>query len=1433
MTQKKRITAFLLALCILVSPMLGLTSAEANDTIQDPVEVSLASTDYEFDVETQTIKKYLGTDTEVSIPQAIDGTAVLALGPGAFARKNLTKVEIPEGIETIGQSALGGQKITELNLPSTIRRINRLGFGANASLSSVKLNEGLVYIGQQAFMNDKALPATFDIPSTVETVMTSAFSGTNITKLNIAGDEDSAKILLKSGLAPNLDTVDLESPFKKLDFTFNTFGCTEKTNHVNLGAVSVTAQSAEELKTWLDENIPVRIAYTYVNKADATGATDDHRYDPLVWNTENYTDSGEPFQVTGTINKRSNEDFPAIEGYTSPNPGNCSATNLFNLEVTVTPAPSSEWSAEDFTYSDFEYKGNMAVPVQKFGISGLTEAGKTKLATNPNLVIPKTVTLPDGEGMITKNIEGILPNAFNGIAMESVTFPETKGEWDFIIGGTAFESASLERVTLSEGIKAIGVQAFRDNQLTEVFIPSTVLSLGSGAFQNNQIATLDISDDVELIQIDNYAFTNNQLKSVNLPYSIFKFRNFVFKGNPGEEALPADKLTSDDPAGTGVVYLYTRNDAHLGSETYIALSDYHKLIRVGEGTNRTELWNAIQSANHIYTPDYPDEAIQIFQSELNLAKDVFGDVSATQAQIDAAKDKLIAAIATLRASSADKTALRDLVNRGDELIEGLFTEESWSAFTTILNESKELLKDKVATEEQLNIQIQSLQKAMDELVISENAYFTQDDFTYDGNSITGFSETGKQKFTVNKNVVLPEKSTDDTTIESIGKEAFIMPSELVEFGTDVISSPEGIQTLRLPSTLKRIEEGAFRHNNLAQIDLPNGLEYIGPLAFNGNQLKSLTLPNSVVEMKTGAFSLNLLEDVKLSTSLKTIENGVFSRNIKLQSIELHEGLETIGESAFIGAPIKSLTFPSTLTQIDRRAFSSHRLTELTIPGTLKIIGRDAFAHNLKFRTLQKLTLEEGVESIGTNAFASGLLESVHLPNSLRELGDTAFRDNIDSQKNPVIVQLYTKNPAHMDFNNEKSMKNQIVILVDTTKEDLIQELKELLSEIGILKKADYTKSSWDQLAVETEKAKDALSNEETTVDELRSLIADINAKKSALIKASTDSGTPTKPDPKPGPVNPADPDPKPNPIDPDQPGKKEIPMTRIAGADRYQTAIAINKELYESADTVFFASGANFPDALTAAPLAAMFDAPLLLYHPNALVDVRGELDRLGASKIMLIGGEASISAQDEATFEKGYDPDRLAGSDRYETAAAIAAMILEKFGSQGKVIVADGRNYPDALAIAPYAAQEGLPILLSNRDEISASQLALLEKYGIKEAILIGGTSSVGSAVEDHFDHVTRIYGQNRYETAAKIAQTFFPTSTEVCLASGEVFADALAVSGFAAYNDMPILLTNGGKLDPSTLLFLEENNTQKLWIIGGDHTIPDSILKQSLVDR
>ena len=1419
-------------------------------------EVTAESSDFDFDESSGTIKKYKGTATDVVIPEKINGKSVTTIGKGAFGRKKLTSVVIPEGVEKIDQGAFSANLLTAIKLPSTVKQIERLAFGANSKLSKVELNEGLEYIGQQAFMGDSSLTGEVIIPSTVKTVMTSAFNKTGVTGLLLKGDKDSNAVNLHSGLnGEKIEYVKSESPFKRIKINFNSFGTAEADRYVDLGKVKVNVNSKEELQKWLDDNIDVDYVANYVNKNDRTGSNDKEVELAKVWNLDKF-DKTKEFEVIASIDKEKASKLEQIEGYTAPCV-TCSATNLM-IKLTVKLGESEQpeqpttekWSQEDFTYGQFKYKGRMEEESYRFGITGFSEKGKTKLAKNSDLVIPKEVTI-DGQ---KKAVEGVKENSFKGLKINSVTFPKTDVE--FIIKDSAFENSGITRVKFEEGLKSIESYAFKNNKLTEVSIPSTVWKTGSESFMNNEISKLEISDDVEMIQIDNYSFANNKLSVVKLPYSIFKFRDFVFKDNPGYE-------------NSGVVRLETRNPDHLKSVTYIIPeNDYHKVVLVSN-VDRSKLFKELQTVKSIVKSDYKQEKIDEFDNVLQEAKRIFKDEKSTQKQVDKALDDLIEAEGNLRKSAPDRSKLRDSIKKAEELIPEMFEKESFDSMKEKLDKAKEVLADLDKTEDEVKDAQESLDKAVDALVINKNALYNKEDFTYKDNAITGFSDSGKLKFKFNKNLVLPDTTLDGKDVEVIAESAFDLTKDKgVKFGTDTISSADGMISLELPKKVKRIEKDAFRSNNFKNVDFPNTLEFIGGTAFNGNRLEKVYLPDSVTDVEGGAFSLNQITEVRISPNMKKIAGGTFSRNIKLQKLVIPEGVKVIEGSAFQGAPLKQLTISKTVEEIKDRAFTGHQLEELTIPGNVKKIERQAFAHNIKWKRLKKLTLEEGIEEIGDSAFRFSLLKETNLPKSLKKLSDDAFKDAETTDKKHVVVNLYTENYEHVRFNNEKSLKNQKVIFKGEFKPGTIEEIPAVKAE-------DIEK----EVVKQGEKidVTDNIKNlpENTTVTDITQPKIDTNipgeytakvelifangSKRIVEIPVVVEKKDTTQPEKPVEPKEPEDttrPEKPVQPVQPTQPTTPTYPSnpttttekptakdikdtdtlkeifdktnpTRIAGRNRQLTAVELSKTLFKKADTVILTSSNKMVDSLAASPRGIEINAPTLFVEKDSIMDeVLQEIKRLNPSKIIIAGGTDSIS--DEALNklqQLGIKQQRIAGADRFETAVKLGEQIRANSTNKKEIILVNGFNNIDALTAGSLASKLNIPILLTQSDQLNETTKKAIKEWKIEKVTIIGGKTQVSETITTNLQNngikTNRLAGRTRVETALEIAKTVNSTPDKVIFANKDAYADALLAPYLSKKEQAPIMLIDKDEASVSVKQYLRDNEIKESVILGGKLSI------------
>lgn len=292
-----------------------------------------------------------------------------------------------------------------------------------------------------------------------------------------------------------------------------------------------------------------------------------------------------------------------------------------------------------------------------------------------------------------------------------------------------------------------------------------------------------------------------------------------------------------------------------------------------------------------------------------------------------------------------------------------------------------------------------------------------------------------------------------------------------------------------------------------------------------------------------------------------------------------------------------------------------------------------------------------------------------------------------------------------------------------------------------------------------------------------------------------------------------------------------LETSRIFGMRQIDTAIAVSNTGWDHADTVILANCDNFPDALVAAPLSRQLDAPILL-TPTGGVDaqVMAEIKRLGARKVIILGGTAALSGQVEQDIvEAGLQqPERIYGYDQYETAQKVA----ERVGYKGRVILASGEQFPDALSISAYAGATETPILLTGAKEmpvVTRKALADMQEAGNLSAIVVGGDAVVSSASLGGLQDVQRIFGNDRYDTAAEVyefARNVLSAQTTY-LVTGENFPDALAAGGLAAKQHAGLVLTQRSNLPGAiySVLSRAEESPRKVVIIGGAAAITDKV--------
>ena len=284
----------------------------------------------------------------------------------------------------------------------------------------------------------------------------------------------------------------------------------------------------------------------------------------------------------------------------------------------------------------------------------------------------------------------------------------------------------------------------------------------------------------------------------------------------------------------------------------------------------------------------------------------------------------------------------------------------------------------------------------------------------------------------------------------------------------------------------------------------------------------------------------------------------------------------------------------------------------------------------------------------------------------------------------------------------------------------------------------------------------------------------------------------------------------------EQPG--EVTPARAGGDTRYHTAATLASLEYSTSEDVFLAYGGDFADALAAsfaAGTAGAEQGPVLLTeHRDHTAPTRAALARLSPRRVFVLGGPRAVHPDVVTELESGNYEEvvRIAGEDRYETAADIAfAFGTGPFGDVGTLdgdrtaLLASGTVFADALAAGPIAAHNAFPLFLTPRDRPHPAVDRRLRDLDIERIVVVGGPAAVSSELVRHYERqgytIERWAGANRAETATVVAdnaRTRLRFSVMLTLlARGDAFPDALAASVHAGRKAAPILLT----ADPDTL--------------------------------
>jgi N-acetylmuramoyl-L-alanine amidase len=187
-----------------------------------------------------------------------------------------------------------------------------------------------------------------------------------------------------------------------------------------------------------------------------------------------------------------------------------------------------------------------------------------------------------------------------------------------------------------------------------------------------------------------------------------------------------------------------------------------------------------------------------------------------------------------------------------------------------------------------------------------------------------------------------------------------------------------------------------------------------------------------------------------------------------------------------------------------------------------------------------------------------------------------------------------------------------------------------------------------------------------------------------------------------------------------------IKSTRIYGQDRYETSVKV-AEIIGTNNGVFITSGENFPDGVSAAPIASSKQMPILLTSQNELPSsIKNFITKNNINKAYIVGGLGAVSSN-AITSVKGSK--RLSGTDRYATNSAV----INEFANGttfNNVYLANGENFADALSGSAAAAKKSAPIILVSNSYDMKNSIIKSNLTSISTINILGGIGVISDAL-------------------------------------------------------------------------------------------------------
>lgn len=504
MRKTKKFAAILLSALILSSSFSALPVSAAtvgNDTAVVSVNSTLTSGNYQYKVlddNTICISRYIGDETNATIPAKINGLTVTTIGKNAFAQTGLGCLNIPASITDIKPNAFkfsGFNKIevdkNNLNYTSingvlfTKDKTVLLAYPKENSATSYIIPDGVKIIESTAFMGTSNLNSIV-IPNGVTTIKENAFY-----------------------LCSNLKNVSIPTSVKSIgEYAFDFSACTKENYGYYIGNCLIGADNEINGNFTIKDGTRL-VADSALREIDNLGNISIPASVEIIGDCAFLNFSSESLKNITVANE--NKYFSSENGV------------LFNknkTELLCYPCGKNET-----TYT----VPNTVTKLAKVSFSGC-KLNKLNLPNNLKYIDESAFTETSLKTLsIPESVEYIGKYTFLMSGIKTVNIPKRIAT---IEEGTFSCCINLKSVTINNNIKHIGDYAFsRCYNLSDINISNNVTSIGKGAFQSTIIQKIELPASLE--SIGEYAFNDCQnLQEVTIPNKEVNINNRAFYNCP-------------------------------------------------------------------------------------------------------------------------------------------------------------------------------------------------------------------------------------------------------------------------------------------------------------------------------------------------------------------------------------------------------------------------------------------------------------------------------------------------------------------------------------------------------------------------------------------------------------------------------------------------------------------------------------------------------------------------------------------------------------------------------------------------------------------------------------------------------------------------------------------------------------------------------------